>query len=756
MIAECTRICVAVACAASVVAALAASAVAGPLEDAVAAFNRADFATALRGLRPLADRGNGTAQSKLGFMFELGLGVPENYVEAIKWHLKAATQGEIDSQIALGRIYGTGQSVPRNYAEAARWYRKAADQGNLTGQSNIGLMYDQGRGVAQNYAEAAKWYRKAADQGDPSGQVNLGLLYLQGHGVPQDYAEARKWFLKAAEQGRATAQFRLGVMYENADGVAQDYAEAMKWYRKAADRGDATAPLMIGAMYDNGKGVSKNDGEALKWYRMAADRGHATAQLFLGDIYASGKGTPQNYILAHLWLNRAAASEPSGEVHDNAVRILGLIARSMTPAQIAGAQTLWRQCIASDYKNCVPEIPAPPSNQVARRDDVPPAAEARRSASAEAGTAADDERRRRAGFLPGSDRAGNVKRCLQVQGEEMEKTAKCVETELRRLGHNQTEPAAVVADAIVGLCRARDAVGMEDRYFQFCGGFGMTPADYDKIMNHYFARVRDTVLSKIVEARTPQPHSPTSQSARAEDKVSPSPATLDGVTSTGTGFFVSDRGHIVTNAHVVAGCRVLRASSGGPLRKVAVDEESDLALYTAAERPGTFARLRGGRGARPGEPVVAVGFPLSGLLSTDPIVTTGVISALSGIGNDRRRIQITAPLQPGNSGGPLLGENGSVVGVAVEKLDALKFAEILDDLPQNVNFAVSAGTLQSFLNAKGVPYALDDSKATKSPADIAAEAAHYTVLLECVGGLEESSAPVRGEPKPTRPGPAPR
>jgi S1-C subfamily serine protease len=228
------------------------------------------------------------------------------------------------------------------------------------------------------------------------------------------------------------------------------------------------------------------------------------------------------------------------------------------------------------------------------------------------------------------------------------------------------------------------------------------------------------------------------------------------VTSTGTGFFVSDRGHIVTNAHVVAGCQVLRASSGGPLRKVAVDEESDLALYIAAERPGAFARLRGGRGARPGEPVVAIGFPLSGLLSTDPIVTTGVISALSGIGNDRRKIQITAPLQPGNSGGPLLGENGSVVGVAVEKLDALKFAEIVGDLPENINFAVSAGTLQSFLNARSVPYALDDSKASKTSADIAAEAVHYTVLLECMAGPEEASPPMRGELKPARPAVAPR
>jgi hypothetical protein len=80
----------------------------------------------------------------------------------------------------------------------------------------------------------------------------------------------------------------------------------------------------------------------------------------------------------------------------------------------------------------------------------------------------------------------------------------------------------------------------------------------------------------------------------------------------------------------------------------------------------------------------------------------------------------------------LLGENGSVVGVVVSKLDAMKVAQDNGDIPQNVNFAVSLETLQSFLNANDVPYALDDTNVTKSSADITAEASHYTVLLECL------------------------
>jgi hypothetical protein len=218
--------------------------------------------------------------------------------------------------------------------------------------------------------------------------------------------------------------------------------------------------------------------------------------------------------------------------------------------------------------------------------------------------------------------------------------------------------------------------------------------------------------------------------ARHDEGASP-PAKRE-VASTGTGFFVSESGHIVTNAHVVEQCLTVQSSRVGQISKVSIDEQSDLALYIASEKPKAFARLRGGHGAKAGESVVAVGFPLSGLLSSDPIVTTGIISALSGLRNDRRTIQITAPIQPGSSGGPLLGENGSVVGVIVSTLGTMKIAEVIGKIPQNVNFAVSLGTLQSFLNANDVPYVLDDNSGTKSPVDITAEASRYTVLLECV------------------------
>ncbi len=95
-------------------------------------------------------------------------------------------------------MYGKGLGVPQDYADAVKWYRKAAEQGMADAQYNLGLKYDNGLGVPQDYAEALKWYRKAAEQGNASAQTNLGVMYGVGEGVPQDYVQAHVWYSLAA------------------------------------------------------------------------------------------------------------------------------------------------------------------------------------------------------------------------------------------------------------------------------------------------------------------------------------------------------------------------------------------------------------------------------------------------------------------------------------------------------------------------------------------------------------------------------
>ncbi len=107
---------------------LAGSVAAGPLEDGAAAYERGDYATALRTWRPLADQGSAIAQFNLGLMYDNGEGVPRDYTAAASWYRKAADQGYASAQANLGFMYANGEDVPRDYAAAVSWYRKAAER----------------------------------------------------------------------------------------------------------------------------------------------------------------------------------------------------------------------------------------------------------------------------------------------------------------------------------------------------------------------------------------------------------------------------------------------------------------------------------------------------------------------------------------------------------------------------------------------------------------------------------------------------
>lgn len=181
------------------------------------------------------------------------------------------------------------------------------------------------------------------------------------------------------------------------------------------------------------------------------------------------------------------------------------------------------------------------------------------------------------------------------------------------------------------------------------------------------------------------------------------------VASTGTGFVVSKVGYVLTNYHVIDDCKEVRAQI--PDSKVAVapvaarDPRNDLALLKLSPSPTmSTATFRGGQIVRQGDSIVAVGFPLHGVLASGVNITTGTVSALAGLGDDTRFLQISAPIQPGNSGGPLLDLSGNVVGVVVSKLDAIRVAKAIGDIPQNVNFAISGAVARGFLDAKGVQY----------------------------------------------------
>jgi uncharacterized protein len=258
-------------------ASFAAPVAAGPLEDAIAAYGKGNYATALLLLRPLAEQGTARAQILLGVMYSRGQGMAQNYGEAMKWYRRAADHGDATAQVAVGAMYANGLGVPQDHAKAMEWFRKAADQGDAHAQNDLGSMYDRGDGVPQDYAEAMKWYRRAANQGYANAQSNIAIMYNNGHGVPQDYAEGLKWSRLAAEQGFAAAQYLVASAYANGQSVPQNYTEAAKWAQRAADQGFAIAQYYLGLAYGNGQGVSQDFVQSYMWFDVSAARGYQDA-----------------------------------------------------------------------------------------------------------------------------------------------------------------------------------------------------------------------------------------------------------------------------------------------------------------------------------------------------------------------------------------------------------------------------------------------------------------------------------------------
>jgi len=162
-------------------------------------------------------------------------------------------------------------------------------------------------------------------------------------------------------------------------------------------------------------------------------------------------------------------------------------------------------------------------------------------------------------------------------------------------------------------------------------------------------------------------------------------------------------GYVVTNYHVVREhdkiTLILTDGKEIPATIFARDKVNDIALLKVSNSDELPAALPlSGTNPGAGAKVFTLGYPLVSILGTKPKFTDGVISSLSGFQDDPRTYQITVPLQAGNSGGPLINQNGEVVGIVTYKLDAVKVFEWTGDLPQNVNYAVKIHYLKALLD----------------------------------------------------------
>lgn len=203
-----------------------------------------------------------------------------------------AEQGIDFAQLILGYGYQHGVCVDQDYEKALFWYRKAANQGNDRAQSRLGDMYSEGLGVEQDYEEAAKWYRRSADQNYGGAQYALGAMYSKGLGVEQDYEKAVDLLSKAYE-----------VDYSKAQAEYNDFGTLTKEYHYLE-----RSQLALAKKYLFGQDKPQNISKAYALTKAAASLSYSPAQLELGFMHSRGIGTPKDYNEAIKWFKAAKES----------------------------------------------------------------------------------------------------------------------------------------------------------------------------------------------------------------------------------------------------------------------------------------------------------------------------------------------------------------------------------------------------------------------------------------------------------------
>lgn len=199
----------------------------------------------------------------------------------------------------------------------------------------------------------------------------------------------------------------------------------------------------------------------------------------------------------------------------------------------------------------------------------------------------------------------------------------------------------------------------------------------------------------------------------------------------GSGAIVSKSGHVVTAQHVIKGAgyvEVVTPSGTYPAKVLFADEANDLAVLKVDQSFDRHLNVLHSRSIRLGAKVSTIGFPNIGLQGHSPKATEGVISSDLGFQNDVRMWQVSVPIQPGNSGGPLLDEAGHVVGVVVASL-SLNAVKVTGAVPQNVNYAIKSAYLEPMLGGCQVDLIQTPVAEARRLEDIMESARQASVLI---------------------------
>jgi S1-C subfamily serine protease len=507
-----------------------------------------------------------------------------------------------------------------------------------------------------------------AQAGVPEGVEAFGKLR---------YPEARKELTEPAARGDVEAMALMGDMLMRGLGGTRDELKAREYILKAYEGGSLRAMHTLGVMYLNGNLVTKDENKGVELVKKAAELRYPAAQALYGVWLTRGLyGQEKNEVVGMTWFNEAAAQNDPlamnwlGDAYEYGKS--GVVADNLVALD-------W-------YKK-----------------------------SAE---------RLNASSMVSAGRIYAMGKGVTADGAEALRWFK------KAVLQNNYNSYTWIAN-VYEFGRGGIAKSASQAYAWYLVVPANAPPDVVKAANEGKDRVAKVLSVTEVEESVKNSKTLVAQTMFAElssmvTRPPTTPVVQKGVY--GSGVVVSKRGDIVTNEHVVQGCEKVRVQPLGlDVKVVAKDAKNDLALLKLEGALPPAIKFRAGKGVRLGDELVAIGYPLRGLLSSGPIVTTGILNALSGANDDTSAFQMSATVQPGSSGGPIVDNTGALVGIVRARL--LPSGPIA---PQNVNFGINLSTVSGFLDAHAVDYTVGPTTSKPlSVSDITAQVQKATVQVEC-------------------------
>jgi uncharacterized protein len=567
----------------------------------------------------------------------------------------AASKGDGLAWEHLGDICLEGKEASKRSAEAATYYRKAAESGRFAAAGKLLALLESKKAKPVDTKEIARW-NAAIDEALADETAN-SRIYILTHtarsiatGSHGDKKAALPWWIRAVEAGDISSARILLLASEPVDAKAK--AKAFEAVKASAEAGDEYDMYILGDAYETGNGVKANAKEATRWYEAAAEKGDLFSLEIIGDRYLKGEGVPQNISTALKWYKAAirkgstATMASLGHLYSNG--------KHLRPDGAAAVK--WFETAAafgdgfSMYNLCILYL----SGEIVPKDYVEAYVWANAAAAGD-----DDEIRERA-------------------------------MKLRKALEKMVNPAKI-----------QEAQERTQVFFQ--------------LMKESKAWLR-----KRVEARMPVITSfedPLSSVLAGDDEEAVTREPDERVVTPGgeapfigsaTAWAVSSGGHLITAAHAVKDAKEIIVTGhdgreqGAHLLKL--DAVNDIALLKI---DGKTRPLELRPKVLMGESVATVGFPNAYMQGSSAKVTEGIVSSLSGPGDDPRLLQISVPVQPGNSGGPLLDRNGAVVGMIQARLSDSAALRQSGAIPQVVNYAQKISLIQTLLEGVEVSEAVN-------------------------------------------------